>query len=49
MFALQVLLLPGLPLTPAQGQNLTMIWELTPKSDAVATFESAIEALMEFR
>jgi hypothetical protein len=47
--ALQVLLLLGLFLTPARGQDLTMVWEFTPKPDAMASFESVLKAHMEFR
>jgi len=47
--SIQVLLLLGLLLTPAQGQDLTMVWQFTPRADAMGSFEAALKAHMEFR
>lgn len=47
--AIQVLLLLGLALTPAWGQDLTMVWEFTPKAEAGGSFEAALNAHAEFR
>lgn len=49
LIALQIFLFLGLLLTPARAQDLTMVWEFTPRSDAMATFEAALKAHMEFR
>jgi hypothetical protein len=49
LITLQVLLFLGLLFTPARGQDLTMVWEFTPRPEAMATFEAALKTHMEFR
>lgn len=44
-----VTLLSPLLFVPAQGQDLTMVWEFTPKAEALASFEAALKAHSEFR
>ena len=44
-----ILMLLGLSPSLAQGQDLTMMWEFTPKAGTGASFEAALKSHTEFR